>query len=179
MSNLRLVNTTCLFSAGCTLNLADLLVNMRFARFPKDKDKSLSKFTSLVVKRKNCTALIYSSGKIVLTGAKSIVGGKETAKRMIKQFQIMGLSASLNDFKVTNLVGALRLSSPIDMRAFCSTVGGSLEPELFPGLIYKIKNRASVTCFCNGKAYITGCKNMRELKTCADDFVLLTATFLK
>lgn len=179
MSKVRVVNTTCLFNTGCHLNLDYLLLKMPNARRPKSRNHLASQFSSLVVKRKNCTALIYSSGQIVLTGAKSITGGKCTAKRIIKNLQCLTLNAVLTDFKVTNLVGALTLPAPIDINSFCSTVGGSLEPELFPGLIYKIKGRASVTCFCNGKAYITGCKSMRELKTCADDFILLTATFLK
>lgn len=178
MSELKVVNTTCLFSVGCQLDLDHILTAIKNARRPKCKIGSRSRFSSVILRRKNCTALIYRSGKLVLTGCRGIAPARSTARSLAALFRRLGYLASYQSFRVTNIVGSMRLTSQLDLTSFAQVVGGSLEPELFPGLIYNTANNTKVSVFRNGKAYVTGCNSLRMLKKEANNFILLTATFL-
>lgn len=178
MTGITVVNTTCMFKLDTRVDLDILRVIFKNSRAPKNKKQSNSKFNSVIIKRKNCTAMMFSSGSVILTGGKSITSVRKTARDIVKRLCSKGFPNTMLDFRVTNLVGSFQLSSGLDIKSFIQTVGGSYEPELFPGLIYKLLPRGSITVFINGKVFITGFVTVHKLRTNALEFILLAATFL-
>ena len=63
------------------------------------------------------------------------------------------------DFKIQNMVGSCDVKFPIRLEGLVLTHGqfSSYEPELFPGLIYRmVKPRIVLLIFVSGKVVLTG-----------------------
>jgi transcription initiation factor TFIID TATA-box-binding protein len=72
----------------------------------------------------------------------------------------------LVDFKVQNIVGTADVGFPIRLEGlvFAHSAFASYEPELFPGLIYRLVSpRVVFLIFVSGKVVITGAKKEIDL----------------
>lgn len=147
----------------CRLDLKTIALNARNTEYnPK-------RFAAAIMKIRNpkTTALIFSSGKMVCTGAKSEDDSKKAAKKYAKTIKNMGFEVKFMDFKVQNIVAsadvgfAIRLESLSHRHAeFCQ-----YEPEIFPGLIYRIyQPKVVVLIFVSGKIVLTGAKTREQIK---------------
>ena len=108
------------------------------------------------------TALIFSSGKMVCTGAKSEELSRDAAKKYAKAIKKVGFNVSMQDFKIQNIVGSTDVGFPISLENLSSTHDkfSTYEPELFPGLIYRMKDpKIVLLIFASGKIVLTGAKN--------------------
>ncbi|KAI5436532.1 hypothetical protein KIW84_022866 [Lathyrus oleraceus] len=87
------------------------------------------------------TALIFASGKMVCTGAKGEQQSKLEARKYARIIQKLVFPAKFKDFKIQNIVGSCVVKFPIRLEGFAYSHGAfySYEPELFPGLIYRMK----------------------------------------
>lgn len=52
------------------------------------------------------TALIFTSGKMVCTGAKSEEFSRTAAKKYANNIKRVGFNTSMSDFKIQNIVGS-------------------------------------------------------------------------
>lgn len=147
----------------CKLDLKTIALNARNTEYnPK-------RFAAAIMKIRNpkTTALIFSSGKMVCTGAKSEEDSKKAAKKFAKTIKNMGFDVRFTDFKVQNIVAsadvhfAIRLESLNHKHAdFCQ-----YEPEIFPGLIYRIyQPKVVVLIFVSGKIVLTGAKTIDQIQ---------------
>lgn len=147
----------------CKLDLKTIALNARNTEYnPK-------RFAAAIMKIRNpkTTALIFSSGKMVCTGAKSEEDSKKAAKKYAKTIKNMGFDVKFTDFKVQNIVAsadvgfAIRLESLSHKHVdFCQ-----YEPEIFPGLIYRIyEPKVVVLIFVSGKIVLTGAKTREQIK---------------
>lgn len=69
------------------------------------------------------------------------------------------LQAKFLDFKIQNMVGSCDVKFPIRLEGLVLTHSqfSSYEPELFPGLIYRmVKPRIVLLIFVSGKVVLTG-----------------------
>lgn len=118
------------------------------------------------IRNPKTTALIFSSGKMVCTGAKSEDASKKASKKYAKTIKNMGFEVRFTDFKVQNIVAsadvgfAIRLESLSHRHTdFCQ-----YEPEIFPGLIYRIyQPKVVVLIFVSGKIVLTGAKTREQI----------------
>uniref|UniRef100_A0A8C0J6M9 TATA-box-binding protein n=1 Tax=Chelonoidis abingdonii TaxID=106734 RepID=A0A8C0J6M9_CHEAB len=114
------------------------------------------------IREPRTTALIFSSGKMVCTGAKSEEQSRLAARKYARVVQKLGFPAKFLDFKIQNMVGSCDVKFPIRLEGLFVCLTGSLfpfsyEPELFPGLIYRmIKPRIVLLIFVSGKVVLTG-----------------------
>ncbi len=115
------------------------------------------KFTMLILKR-SPTFLVFASGKLVCTGAKSV----KSAKRATMQL-IQGWDASLKSFKVVNVVGSCRLPFTIN-RHTLQADGGWLH-EHFAGSTFFLKGKSRLIAFTSGAVIITGVQTEEELRS--------------
>ncbi|HVP25606.1 MAG TPA: TATA-box-binding protein, partial [Methanomicrobiales archaeon] len=114
-------------------------------------------------------ALVFGSGKVVLTGAKSI----DSLSRGLEILgnQLRALSIDIPEtltYKIQNIVTSADLGSPINLNKIA--VGFNLEmieyePEQFPGLVYRLDEpKVVVLLFGSGKLIITGGKKPEDAK---------------
>lgn len=114
------------------------------------------------------TTLIFASGKMVITGAKSAEQARLAGRKHARIVQKAGFaSAKFTDFKVQNFVGSLTLGFYVRLEGlhvdhYHFT---RYEPEIFPGLIYRIaKPRVVALVFANGKVVLTGAKKVEDME---------------
>lgn len=112
------------------------------------------------------TALIFASGKMVVTGAKSEDDSKLASRKYARIIQKLGFNAKFTDFKIQNIVGSCDIKFPIRLEGLASRHHNfsSYEPELFPGLIYRmLKPKIVLLIFVSGKIVLTGAKVREEI----------------
>ncbi len=108
------------------------------------------------------TVLIFASGKLVITGTKSGHNSSLATKKIAYILERVGFRPSDQiNFKIQNIVGTVDCGFPIRLEgvAFGHPNCTSYEPELFPGLIYRLSvPKAVLLIFVSGKVVITGAK---------------------
>ena len=104
------------------------------------------------------TALIFSSGKMVCTGAKSEEDSRFAARKYARIVQKLGFPAKFKDFKIQNMVGSCDVKFPIRLEGLVLTHSQftSYEPELFPGknIEYCTKSGRSIVRHLSGNLEI-------------------------
>jgi len=172
-------NIVATVNLDCRLDLKTIALHARNAEYnPKviylhltcsEYDTNLSQRFAAVIMRirdPKTTALIFASGKMVVTGAKSEDDSKLASRKYARIIQKLGFSAKFTDFKIQNIVGSCDIKFPIRLEGLASKHHhfSSYEPELFPGLIYRmIKPKIVLLIFVSGKIVLTGAKVREEI----------------
>ncbi|RWS04476.1 TATA-box binding protein (TBP): component of TFII-D and TFIIIB-like protein [Dinothrombium tinctorium] len=158
----QLQNIVSTVNLGCKLELKKIALHARNAEYnPK-------RFAAVImrIREPRTTALIFSSGKMVCTGAKSEEQSRLAARKYARIVQKLGFDAKFLDFKIQNMVGSCDVKFPIRLEGLVLTHSqfSSYEPELFPGLIYRmVKPRIVLLIFVSGKVVLTGAKVRSEI----------------
>jgi transcription initiation factor TFIID TATA-box-binding protein len=114
-------------------------------------------------------ALIFSSGKVVLTGIRNDKALADGLAIIIKSLKEAGIKP-LKEPKVavTNMVCSYDLGKYINLNKVVVTLNVEnieYEPEQFPGLVYRIKDpKIVVLIFSSGKIILTGGKNLEDIR---------------
>jgi TATA-box binding protein (TBP) (component of TFIID and TFIIIB) len=135
---------------------------------PDTKQYNPKRFAAVImrIREPKTTALIFASGKMVVTGAKSEDDSKLASRKYARIIQKLGFNAKFTDFKIQNIVGSCDIKFPIRLEGLASKHHNfsSYEPELFPGLIYRmIKPKIVLLIFVSGKIVLTGAKVREEI----------------
>ncbi|XP_075049644.1 TATA box-binding protein-like 2 [Mixophyes fleayi] len=151
-----------------TVNLACKLDLKRIALHARNAEYNPKRFAAVImrIREPRTTALIFSSGKMVCTGAKSEDQSRLAARKYARIVQKLGFPAKFLDFKIQNMVGSCDVKFPIRLEGLVLTHQqfSSYEPELFPGLIYRmVKPRIVLLIFVSGKVVLTGAKERSEI----------------
>jgi len=125
-------------------------------------------FPGLVIRIKEpkTSALIFSSGKIVCTGARSIEKVHESIKKIIKSLEKINVKIkTFPEITIQNIVAAGSVGMDLNLNTLAMKLENTeYEPEQFPGLVYKLPNaRATFLLFSNGKIVCTGTKSEAEV----------------
>ena len=91
---------------------------------------------------------------MVCTGAKSEEDSRFAARKYARIIQKLGFPAKFKEFKIQNMVGSCDVKFPIRLEGLVLTHSQfcNYEPELFPGLIYRmIKPKIVLLIFVSGK----------------------------
>ena len=143
----------------------------------------LQRFAAVIMRIRDpkTTALIFASGKMVVTGAKSEDDSKLASRKYARIIQKLGFNAKFTDFKIQNIVGSCDIKFPIRLEGLASKHHpfSSYEPELFPGLIYRMmKPKIVLLIFVSGKIVLTGAKVREEIYTAFENiYPTLTGMF--
>lgn len=123
------------------------------------------RFSALVVRSKNpkTTALIFASGKMVITGSRSIGDLEQGVRMFVRAIRKAAYPAcKVERMTVHNMVASCNIDAPLRLEALCLGLGGSgggaeLDAEIFPGLIFRLHEPGvTMLIFVNGKIVITG-----------------------
>jgi len=114
------------------------------------------------------TALLFASGKMCITGVQSTHNATLATKKFAYIVERVGFKPQeYLDFKVQNMVGTTDVGFPIRLEGlvYAHSTFASYEPELFPGLIYRmVSPRVVFLVFVSGKIVITGAKTETDLR---------------
>jgi transcription initiation factor TFIID TATA-box-binding protein len=113
------------------------------------------------LKRPKTAALIFSSGKMVCTGARSGNESRRSIMKVVKELKKGGvIILGKPSVKVVNIVASASLGGKVDLEKAVSTLGKAMyEPEQFPGLIYRMDEpKVVILIFASGNLVVTGAK---------------------
>ncbi|KAK4359533.1 hypothetical protein RND71_021762 [Anisodus tanguticus] len=186
-SRVRVVETTSCRNAGnivSTVNLDCKLDLKAIALQARNAEYNPKRFAAVImrIREPKTTALIFASGKMVCTGAKSEQQSKLAARKYARIIQKLGFPAKFKDFKIQNIVGSCDVKFPIRLEGLAYAHGAfsSYEPELFPGLIYRMKQpKIVLLIFVSGKIVITGAKVRDETYTAFENIYPVLTEFRK
>ncbi|RYR48470.1 hypothetical protein Ahy_A07g034493 [Arachis hypogaea] len=243
-----LQNIVSTVNLDCKLDLKTIALQARNAEYnPK-------RFAAVImrIREPKTTALIFASGKMVCTGAKSEQQSKLAARKYARIIQKLGFPAKFKhargrhqdkehlqtgferdngcggtelapagpwlcdggfhvrtvaarwrgrkvamaaarwrgseesgwteDFKIQNIVGSCDVKFPIRLEGLAYSHGAfsSYEPELFPGLIYRMKQpKIVLLIFVSGKIVLTGAKVRDETYTAFENIYPVLTEFRK
>lgn len=156
----------------------------KIALHARNAEYNPKRFAAVImrIREPRTTALIFSSGKMVCTGAKSEEDSKMAARKYARIVQKLGFPAKFKDFKIQNMVGSCDVRFPIRLEGLVLTHSqfSSYEPELFPGLIYRmVKPRIVLLIFVSGKVVLTGAKVRSEIYEAFDNIHPILKNFKK
>jgi transcription initiation factor TFIID TATA-box-binding protein len=141
-------------------------------------DYDPEQFPGLVYRTKEpkTAALIFRSGKIVCTGAKSIEDVDRGLEKVFSKMDGVGIKvAGTPDITVQNIVASADLGSVLNLNAMAIGLGLEnieYEPEQFPGLVYRIdKPKVVVLLFGSGKLVVTGGKRPSDAEEAVERIV--------
>ncbi|XP_068200176.1 TATA-box-binding protein isoform X1 [Palaemon carinicauda] len=174
----QLQNIVSTVNLSCRLDLKKIALHARNAEYnPK-------RFAAVImrIREPRTTALIFSSGKMVCTGAKSEDDSRLAARKYARIVQKLGFPAKFLEFKIQNMVGSCDVRFPIRLEGLVLTHSqfSSYEPELFPGLIYRmVKPRIVLLIFVSGKVVLTGAKVRDQIYEAFDNIYPILKSFKK
>ena len=105
--------------------------------------------------------LIFRTGKMVCTGAKSEEMAVKAVQTVVKQLRKGGIKIKKDAvITVQNIVAAINLGGKIHLEQAARTLPRSMyEPEQFPGLIHRMLDpKTVILLFASGKLVCTGAK---------------------
>ncbi len=131
-------------------------------------DYNPDQFPGLVFRlnRPKTATLIFSSGKMVCTGAKSEKDVKKAVKKIISTLKSKGI-VIVGKPKITiqNIVASANLRAQVNLEKAALLLENVMyEPEQFPGLIYRMDDpKVVLLLFSSGKMVCTGAKKEEEV----------------
>ncbi|MBI2657835.1 TATA-box-binding protein [Candidatus Woesearchaeota archaeon] len=133
-------------------------------------------FPGLVIRIKEpkTSALIFSSGKVVCTGARSMDKVEESIKKIIKSLEKINVKITIKpEIKIQNIVASGSVGMDLNLNTLAMKLENTeYEPEQFPGLVYKLAAaKATFLLFSNGKVVCTGTKSEKEVHAALDKLI--------
>jgi len=139
----------------------DLLSIMKVFRNVEYRPKQ---FPGLVfrLKRPKTATLIFGSGKMVCTGAKSEKQARSAVRKVVRELKNNGIIIlGKPKIVIQNIVASANLHGKIDLETAADIMDNVMyEPEQFPGLIYRMSDpKVVMLLFASGKLVCTGAKH--------------------
>jgi len=171
MVDIRIVNLVITTDLNHKLNLEKIASTLLRVEYNPEQ------FPGLVMKIKDpkTSALLFTSGKVVCTGAKSISYARKSIHKIIDSLKKVNVKIKIEPkLKIQNLVGTGELGFNLNLNVLAMRLHNTeYEPSQFPGLVYKIKQpfHANFLLFSNGKIVCTGTKSKKEMQMCIEQLV--------
>ena len=129
----------------------------------EDAEYNPERFPGLIMKIKEpkATFLIFSTGKMVVTGLKRADDASPGVKKVMKNIKKAGINISNPEITIQNIVASGDLHTFIDLNMAAIIMENVMyEPEVFPGVIYRMGDPKTVfLLFSTGKVVCVGAKN--------------------
>ena len=130
-------------------------------------------FPGLVIRIKEpkTSALIFSSGKIVCTGARTLDEVRQSIRKIMKSLEKINVKIKAEpEIHVQNIVASGSVGMDLNLNFLAMKLDNTeYEPEQFPGLVFKMpQDKATFLLFSNGKVVCTGTKSEEQLHQVLD-----------
>jgi transcription initiation factor TFIID TATA-box-binding protein len=138
----------------------DLLAIMKVFRNVEYRPKQFPGLVFRLKKPKTAT-LIFGSGKMVCTGAKSEKMAHNAVNKVVEELKNNGIVIlGKPQITIQNIVASANLHGKIDLETAADIMENVMyEPEQFPGLIYRMREpKVVMLLFASGKLVCTGAK---------------------
>ena len=120
------------------------------------------------LKKPKTAILIFNTGKMICTGAKSEKEANKAVKKVVKELKNSGIIITGKpEIKVVNMVASANLLGRIELEEAAYSLDRTMyEPEQFPGLIYRMDDpKVVILIFASGKLVCTGATKEEDVYT--------------
>ncbi|NVM45106.1 MAG: TATA-box-binding protein [Candidatus Lokiarchaeota archaeon] len=140
----------------------------QIARKHADVEYNPERFPGLVmrIEKPKATILIFSTGKMVVTGMRKASEADRVVEKVLKNIRKAGIKVSNPEITIQNIVASGDLHTNIDLNMAAIVMEYAMyEPEVFPGLIYRMQEPKTVfLIFSTGRIVCTGAKRKEIVK---------------
>jgi len=136
----------------------------------------------LRIREPKTSALIFNSGKIVCTGARSMEKVDEAMKKIVEAMKKIGIEIKKKpEYQVQNMVASGSINMNLNLNTLAIKLENTeYEPEQFPGLVYKLRGtKATFLLFTNGQIVCTGTKSEAEVHEAVKKLVEVLKNVMK
>ncbi|OGI15065.1 hypothetical protein A3K63_05210 [Candidatus Micrarchaeota archaeon RBG_16_49_10] len=161
--NVKVENIVATAALGIKIPLEKLLEDLEGADYEPEQ------FPGLVyrVKDPKAAVLIFSTGKIVCTGARNVEDVRTVVKKVVKAIRETGIgNPKKYDIRVENIVASAQIPARLDLDKIAfESENSEYEPNQFPGLVYRLKDpKATLLLFGSGKVICTGTGKVEDVE---------------
>jgi transcription initiation factor TFIID TATA-box-binding protein len=162
--NIKIENIVASASLGVRIPLEKIVEHLEGTEYEPEQ------FPGLVYRMKDpkAAALIFSSGKIVCTGVRSIEDVNKVVKKVVKMIKDAKLGEPKTySIQIENIVASAKLEANLNLDKIAFELENSeYEPEQFPGLVYRMKDpKAAFLLFSSGKVVCTGVRKAEDIES--------------
>ena len=118
------------------------------------------------LRKPKTTTLIFGSGKMVCTGAKSESQARKAVTKVVDELKRNGIVILRKpEIQIQNMVASAGLGGRIDLEKSTYSLRRTMyEPEQFPGLVYRMDDpKTVILIFSTGRLVCTGAKKEAEV----------------
>ncbi|MCE5297078.1 MAG: TATA-box-binding protein [Euryarchaeota archaeon] len=169
ISKYSIQNVVASANLGTELDLNVLALNLNGAEYEPQA------FPGLIfrLKEPKTATLLFHSGKLVCTGAKTLEQVKLAIETVVKSVKEAGVTITgTPTYEVQNIVASSDLGQPIDLTSVVISLGlerVEYEPEVFPGLVYRMSDPKVVfLLFGSGRLVCTGARKPHDVEVSVD-----------
>jgi len=160
---IRIENVVASASLNVEIPLEKVVVSLEGIEYEPEQ------FPGLVLRLKNPKAatLIFSSGKIVCTGAKSPKDTNEAIAKVVSMIRKAGIKVPRKyKIQIENIVASAKLNRELNLDSIAfSLENAEYEPEQFPGLVYRMDDpKVAFLLFGSGKIVCTGARSIADVR---------------
>jgi len=160
---IKIENVVASASLGVPIKLEKLVSNLDNVEYEPEQ------FPGLVLRLKDpkAAALIFSSGKVVCTGAKSPKDSKLVIAKIVAKINKIGIRIPKGyRVQLENIVASAKLNRELNLNNIAFSLENTeYEPEQFPGLVYRMDDpRVTFLLFGSGKIICTGGRSIEDVK---------------
>ena len=134
----------------------------QIARKHAEVEYNPERFPGLVmrIEKPRATILIFSTGKMVVTGLRKAAEAPRVVEKVVKNIRKAGIKVTNPKITIQNIVASGDLHTNIDLNMAAIVMEYAMyEPEVFPGLIYRMQDPKTVfLIFSTGRIVCTGAK---------------------
>ena len=119
------------------------------------------------VKNPKAAILVFSSGKIVCTGSRSIADVRKAVEKVAMMIRSLKIDVPKKyKIQIENIVASAQIPARLDLDKIAfGSENSEYEPSQFPGLVYRMKDpNATFLLFGSGKVICTGTKNVEDVE---------------
>jgi len=163
VKDIKIENVVASATLNCKLPLDKIVSKIPGTEYEPEQ------FPGLVyrIKEPKAASLIFSSGKIVCTGARSPESARRAVGKIIESIKKAKIKVTGKPkIRIENIVASAKLDSMLKLNEIAFTLPNTeYEPEQFPGLVYRIKEpKVAFLLFGSGKIVCTGGRSVKDVE---------------
>ncbi|MCE8423393.1 MAG: TATA-box-binding protein [Candidatus Methanoperedens sp.] len=172
VKTIKIENVVASTGIGVKLDLNEVISILDGADYNKERFPGVVYRTT----QPKTAALIFGSGKIVCTGAKSIEDVSSGLSKVFEKLKAMGIDIpDKPEIVIQNIVASADLGTVLNLNAIAIGLGLEnieYEPEQFPGLVYRLSvPKVVMLLFGSGKLVVTGGKKPEDAVAAVEKIV--------
>ena len=161
--NIKIENIVASASLGIRVPLEKMVEHLEGTEYEPEQ------FPGLIyrVKDPKAALLVFSSGKIVCTGARNIADVRKAVEKVAMMIRSLKIDVPKKyNIQIENIVASAQIPARLDLDKIAFGLENSeYEPDQFPGLVFRMKDpKAALLLFSSGKVICTGIRKIEDVE---------------